>query len=150
VSSDWWHDDVALLARMAEAWHAGQDVPADFVAAGKAVWQPPDLDAELAELIYDSLREPVLVRADTAVLRALTFASARQTIELEVGDGTLRGQLVPPTRCEIEVEQAAGPAIRAVSDDLGYFTFATVPRGQFRLRCRTGSGTDVVTSWIII
>jgi hypothetical protein len=148
--SDWWHDDVALLARLAEAWRAEDEVPPEFVAAGKAVWQPPDLDAELAELIYDSQREPLLVRADTAVLRALTFASARQTIELEVGDGTLRGQLVPPARCEIEVERAGDGPARTESDELGYFTLAPVPRGQFRLRCRTGTGTDVVTSWITI
>jgi hypothetical protein len=150
VSSDWWHDDVALLARMAEAWHAGQEVPPEFVAAGTAVWVPPDLDGELAELVYDSLREPVAVRTDTAALRALTFASASQTIELEVGDGVLRGQLVPPTRGEIEVEQAGGATASTTSDGLGYFTVASVPAGPFRLRCRAGSGSDVLTSWITI
>jgi hypothetical protein len=150
VSGDWWRDDVALLGRLAEAWQAGQDVPADFVAAGKAVWRPPDLDAELAELVYDSRRELAGVRSDTAVLRALTFASATRTIELEVGDGALLGQLVPPAQCEIELEQADGVTAAATSDGLGYFTLPSVPRGPFRLRCRADAGTDVVTAWITI
>jgi hypothetical protein len=149
-----WYDDEALLAELDEAWYRAQQVPPDFIAAGKAVWIPLgiplDLDAELAELIYDSQREPALVRTDTAALRALTFASATQTIELEVADHGLLGQLVPPGRVQIEVQVRDGTTACATSDELGFFTIPRVPEGPFRLRYRTGSGVDVVTGWIAI
>ncbi len=149
VPSDW-YDDEALLSELDEAWHLAQQVPPEFVAVGKAVWRPLDLDAELAELIYDSRREPALVRTDTAALRALTFASPTQTIELEVADHGLLGQLVPPGRAQIEVQARDGTTARATSDELGFFTIPQVPDGPFRLRYRTGSGIDVVTGWIAI
>jgi hypothetical protein len=159
-----WYDDEALLAELDEAWHSAQQVPPEFIAAGKAVWIPRDrdaisrdrdaipldLDAELAELIYDSQREPALVRTDTAALRALTFASASQTIELEVAEHGLLGQLVPPGRTQIEVQARDGTTACATSDELGFFTIPQVPHGPFRLRYRTGSGIDVVTGWIAI
>jgi hypothetical protein len=149
VRSDW-YDNEALLAELDEAWHAAQEVPPDFISAGKAVWIPLDLDAELAELIYDSLREPAEVRTDTAALRALTFASPTQTIELEVAESGLIGQLVPPWRTLIEVQARDGTTACATSDDLGFFTIPQIPDGPFRLRYRTRAGVDVVTGWIAI
>jgi hypothetical protein len=149
VPSDWYNDE-ALLAELDEAWHAVLQVPPEFVAAGKAVWIPLDLDAELAELIYDSRREPAEVRTDTAALRALTFASPTQTIELEVAESGLLGQLVPPGRTLIEVQARDGTTVCATSDELGFFTIAQIPDGPFRLRYRTGAGVDVVTGWITI
>jgi len=145
-----WYDDGALLAELDQAWLVAQEVPPEFVAAGKAVWIPVDLDGELAELIYDSQREPAQVRTDTAALRALTFASPTQTIELEVAESRLLGQLVPPARTQIEVQGRDGSITCATSDELGFFTIPRVPDGPFRLRYRTAAGVDVVTGWIAI
>ncbi len=161
VSDDWWTSDTALLTRLGEAIADARAVPAEFIAAGKAVWVPPDLDAELARLIYDSQNEPAAVRADIAGLRALTFASATQTVELEVVEGRLLGQVIPPERVVIGIEvrdgktacagveagAGAGAAAEAEADELGYFVIPFVPAGAFRLRYRTPAGTDVVTSW---
>jgi hypothetical protein len=150
MPSVWWDDDASLLAELDEAWYSAQQVPAEFIEAGKAVWVPPDLDAELAQLIYDSQREPAGVRTDTAELRALTFASATQTIELEVAENGLLGQLVPPCRSHIEVQLRDGGTTSASADELGFFTIPTVPGSAFRLRYRTAGGVEVITSWITI
>lgn len=150
MPGEWWNDDLRLLARLDDAVRAAQQVPPEFVEAGKRVWVTPDLDAELAELVYDSQREPATVRADTATLRALSFASPTQTIEIEITDGSLRGQLVPPCRATAEIEQHDRCCAATSTDDQGYFSLPVVPRGPFRLRCRTNTGTDVVTSWITI
>jgi hypothetical protein len=150
VPDERWSDDQTLLVELDKAWHAAQCVPPEFIATGKRVWRALDLDAELAELIYDSLREPAQVRTDRAELRALTFASATQTIELEVSDGGLLGQLVPPGRAQIEVEVRDGASVNASSDELGFFTIPRVPDGAFRLRYRSAAGVDVVTGWIAI
>jgi hypothetical protein len=150
VTGEWWNDDLELLGSLGEALHAAQQVPAAFVSAGKAVWVAPDVDAELAELIYDSEREPAAARADTATLRALSFASSTQTIEVELIDGALSGQLVPPARATVELERQDSPTVSTTADDQGYFSMQVVPHGPFRLRCRADTGAIVVTSWITI
>jgi hypothetical protein len=156
VRSQWWTDDSELLARLRDALGTARDVPHAFIQAGKAVYRPPDLDAELAALIYDSecervgdsAREPALTRADTAALRALTFASSGLTIELEVTDGGLLGQVVPPGPALVEVQVQDGTTSEFVADALGCFTVDPVPRLPFRLRCRIGPHVDVLTSWL--
>ena len=168
MPSEWWTDDAALTARLDEALAEARRVPSSFVTAGKAVWRSPagtlELDVELAFAVYDSIDNelegargghsgPGRGRSrDTATLRALTFTSSTQTIELEIGRRALRGQVVPPSCTEIEIEFRDGPTVGVTSDDLGYFTasLGSTPHGSFRLRYRTAQGTEVVTSWITI
>lgn len=144
-----WEDDNDLLALLEEALDAEGDVPPDFIAAGKAAFAWRTIDAELAALVYDSDREPALTRNQTtADLRALTFASAHVTIELELTGVGLIGQLVPPSTAEIDVQTAAGVTSSVTTDELGCFTIRVIPQEPFRLRCRAGETIDVLTTWI--
>jgi hypothetical protein len=144
-----WEDDNDLLALLEEALAAEGDVPPDFIAAGKAAFAWRTIDAELAALVYDSDREPALMRNQTtADLRALTFASAHVTIELELTGVGLIGQLVPPSTAEIDVQTAAGVTSSVTTDELGCFTIRVIPQEPFRLRCRAGETIDVLTTWI--
>ncbi|MFC7111302.1 hypothetical protein ACFQQB_69425 [Nonomuraea rubra] len=121
MSEAW--DDHELLARLRAAIEAAEAVPRDFVEAGKSAfaWREIDLDmelAELAELTYDSAmhreEEAAALRADSAVLRALTFAATQLTIELEITEGALLGQVVPPQAGRSTCR--AGPATGAAGD----------------------------------
>ncbi len=144
-----WEDDNDLVALLEEALDAEGDVPPDFIAAGKAAFVWRTIDAELAALVYDSDREPALTRTQTtADLRALTFASANITIELELTATGLIGQLVPPSNAEIDVQTAAGVTGSVTTDELGCFTIRVIPQEPFRLRCRAGETVDVLTTWI--
>ncbi|GLI02199.1 hypothetical protein [Phytohabitans aurantiacus] len=148
MSDQWWNDDDLLLRALGEAVRGGGAVPPEFVAAGRAAFSPPDLDAELAALIYDSEREPALTRTETATLRALTFAAPSLTIELELTPTGMTGQVVPPTSVAIEVHTASGETLTVTTDELGWFTVDRVPDGALRLRCRDRDRLDVVTTWI--
>jgi hypothetical protein len=148
-----WDDDDELLALLDEALRTEGEVPPDFIAAGKAAftWRSIDaelLDAELAALVYDSEREPALTRTQTADLRALTFASAHVTIELELTDSGLLGQVIPPAPAQVDVQTAAGVTVSVPADELGCFTIRDIPQEPFRLRCRVGDTVDVLTTWI--
>jgi hypothetical protein len=144
-----WEDDNELLALLDEAIRAGNEVPPDFIAAGKAAFAWRTIDAELAALVYDSDREPALTRNQTtADLRALTFASANVTIELELTATGLIGQVVPPVAAEVDVQTAAGVTSTVTADELGCFTIRVIPQEPFRLRCRSGDAIDVLTTWI--
>jgi hypothetical protein len=143
-----WDDDDELLAFLDEALRTEGEVPPDFVAAGKAAFTWRSIDAELAALVYDSEREPALTRTQTADLRALTFASAHVTIELELTDSGLLGQVVPTAPARIDVQTAAGVTASVTADELGCFTIRDVPQEPFRLRVRVDETIDVLTTWI--
>ena len=149
MPDNWLDDDVRLLEELCIARAEALAVPASFVAAGKAVFVEPDLDAELAMLIFDSEHGPALTRADTAMLRGLTFTSPTVTIQLELSADGVLGQVEPASTVLVEVLDDDGVVASGTSDDLGFFEIDTVPRGRFRLRCR-GPNVDVVTSWVCL
>lgn len=148
MSDQWWNDDDLLLRALGEAVRGADAVPPEFRESGWAAFSPPDLDAELAALIYDSEREPALTRTETATLRALTFAAPSLTIEIELTPNGLTGQVVPPTSVTIEVHNAGGQTLTVTTDEFGWFTVDRVPEGALRLRCRARDRLDVITTWI--
>ena len=146
------HDDEELLAALREAIRAREQVPEWFVETGKNAYTWHNIDAELAQLTYDSSRDrdaAAVVRSEAASIRALTFTSGRLSIELEVGESTLLGQVVPPQAGTLEIHTAAGVASSPV-DEIGCFSVTPIPASPFRLRCRTEDGADVLTGWITL
>jgi hypothetical protein len=145
-------DDEELLAALGEAMRARQDVPEWFVETGKNAYAWHNIDADLAQLTYDSDLDrdrAAVVRSEAASIRALTFTSARLSIELEVGEGSLLGQIIPPSAGTLEVHTTAGVTSTSV-DEIGCFAVEPIPNSPFRLRCRTEDGTDVLTGWITL
>jgi hypothetical protein len=146
-------DDGTLIAALRAAVGARAAVPAAFIEAGRNAYAWHNIDAELASLAYDSLLDAergAALRSETAHVRALTFQSASFSIEVEVTDGALFGQIVPPQPGTAEIQARSGPSVTTAIDDVGCFSFGVPPDGQFRLRCRTGSGTDVRTGWVSV
>jgi hypothetical protein len=146
-------DDEQLLAALREAVRARQAVPPGFVASAKSAFAWHGIDAELAQLTYDSSRDTALaatVRSETASIRALTFTSAHLTIELEVADDCVLGQIVPPQEGSIEIQTNAGAGGVTPVDRIGCFSVEPLPSGAFRLRCRAADGTEVVTGWVTL
>ena len=149
---DGW-DDERLLAALGEALKASEDVPSWFVETGKSAFAWHNIDAELAQLTYDSnedRREVAVVRSETASVRSLTFTSAHLTVELEVAENSLLGQIIPPRGGTLEIHTKAGTISTTEVDEIGCFAVDPIPDSPFRLRCRTADGTDVLTGWITI
>jgi hypothetical protein len=151
VPDDW--DDEQLFEALREAWRARQAVPATFVEAARSAYAWHNIDAELAQLTYDSQRDDARnasIRSETASIRALTFTSASVSIELEVSGNSLLGQISPPREGVVETQESGGAITPTPIDEIGCFFIDPKPAGQFRLRCRTADGTDVVTGWITL
>ena len=145
-------DDV-LLAALREALATHEAVPAWFVEAGKSAYAWHRIDAELAQLTFDSLRDAELTastRSESASIRALTFQSARVTIEVEITDDALLGQLVPPRGGTAEMRTQAGHISTTSIDEVGCFAIEPKPDSPFQLRVRTEGQADVVTGWLTI
>ena len=136
---DGW-DDEELLAALGEAVKARQAVPEWFVETGKNAYDS-DSDADRGVA--------AAVRSEAASIRALTFTSARLSIELEVASDSLVGQIIPPQAGTLEVYTTGGVTSSPV-DEMGWFAVTPIPATPFRLRCRTEDGTDVLTGWITL
>jgi hypothetical protein len=151
VSASW--DDEELLTALRQALSSSRAVPPEFVNAGKQAFAWRTIDAELAELTYDSLtsvEDAPSMRAETASIRALTFTSPRLTIELEVVGDSLLGQIVPGQEAVVTVQPKSGTSAVVDADDIGRFLIQPMPAGLFRLRCRTAVGIETLTGWITL
>ena len=154
MSSETWHDDDHLFASLARALKEAEDVPPRLVETGKAIFAWHTIDAELADLTYDSSRtrpEPVgTMRAQDASLRALTYATPELTVELDITPDAVLGQILPPQPGSVTIYLAGGPADAAPIDEMGFFAIRPVPAVSFRLRCTTASGLDIKTGLIAL
>jgi hypothetical protein len=127
-------------------------VPAKVTDFAKAALGWRRLDAELAELLEDS----VLESESTALTRggggrSLTFRTDDLTIDVEIQDGHLLGQLAPPpAAASVELQGEDGAVTASVeTDGLGRFRLELGGEGRFRLRIvrRDPAGGPVETSW---
>jgi hypothetical protein len=146
-------DEGQLLAALRAAIEARAAVPAAFVEAARNAYTWHNIDAELASLSYDSLQDAGQagsVRSEAAAVRALTFQSARFSIEVELTDDAMFGQFIPPQPGMAELQTRSGQTVTAPMDNVGCFTFDPRPDGPFRLRCHTKTQTDVRTGWVAL
>lgn len=149
--------DAMLLDTLRAVVRQADPVPPEVTDTARATYTWRTVDAELAELAYDSwLDDQRLagVRGENAP-RTLTFEGPSFTVELEVADeGTRRrllGQLVPPGVAQIEVRHSGG-LLRLAADEVGRFAAAGVAPGPVSLRCRVEGfdGPPLVTSWVTV
>ena len=90
------------------------------------------------------------MRAEDASIRALTFTSAHLTIELEVTEDSLLGQIIPAQAGMIKIQPRDGAETSVSADEIGCFSVRPIPSGAFRLHCRTASDIDALTGWITL
>lgn len=130
-------------------------VPSDAFEAAIASFSWRNLDAELADLVFDSAAasaELVGVRS-TRVSRQLTFEAPHLAVELEVDDQAdcaLVGQLVPPDSAEVEI-CSPGASLSLHADQRGRFWARAFPGPVVSLRIRPrASEFWVTTPWIAL
>lgn len=143
--------DENLLSALREALEAREAVPPAFVTAAKNAYTWHSIDAELAQLAYDSAQEPAVgLRSESASIRALSFVSAHLSIEVEITGDSLLGQLIPARPGAVEIQALDGGTVTVPVDEAGCFTVEPKPGSPFRLRCHTGTQTDVLTGWVTL
>jgi hypothetical protein len=145
----WPTDDVALLRELARAHGPRLEVPGRVVDAAVAAFTWRTIDAELAELDYDSLLDETLaVRSGEAdPTRALSFRTGGSTLEVELAGQDLLGQLLPPGPVEVVLQTPDGDCPLR-TNAAGFFTAPTPAGRPFRLWCRPAGGGWFVTDWL--
>jgi hypothetical protein len=143
-------DDV-LLAMLGEALQTADPPPTHVVDGAKVAFTWRTIDAELAEITFDSARDLAGVRSED-VQRQMTFESPGVEIEVMVIENGVRrlvGQLVPPA--ERRVELVSGDSVRSADTDrLGRFAFDDLAPGPVRLVVLGEDGERFVqTEWVL-
>lgn len=137
---------------LAELWNSLDlaDPPPDrlaTVAKAALIWRT--IDADLAEIAFDSAHDLVGVR-DTAVQRQVTFETADLEIEIMMTDEVARrvvGQLVPATEATVVLmagDEDEPERTTTVSDHLGRFGFDDVPTGPVGFAVLDAEGRPAV------
>jgi hypothetical protein len=142
-------DDEHLLAELGRALDRLDGPPSDALATAKAAFDVGRADAELAELVFDSLADEGLVamRHEVVEARSLEFVVRGHRVDIELLDDALLGQVDPAQRVHVELETLE-ERVHADADDLGRFRF-DAPRGLLRLHLTIdGDAAVVVTPWI--
>ncbi len=148
-------DDDELEQELGRAERLLDPVPAQLLRGAVEMFDWRTIDAELAELVFDSVdaRAAVLVRGSDQH-RLLTFSAGDLGIELELtGTAAARGitgRLIPAQPAEIEI-RCADRQLTVAADALGRFSAAWPGSGPLSLRCRPAGGKaarQVVTEWI--
>ena len=143
--------DEALAAELAAALEATDPVPERFVEAAKESFTWRTIDAELAELIFDSPRANSSESRGVDGTRQVTFQAPGVEIEVAIiSDGSRRlvGQLVPAVHSHVELH-FGDQAVVAESDDLGRFLSRT-SRWPHQHQGRTRDGATIQTAWTLV
>ncbi|GHE60819.1 hypothetical protein GCM10018771_48210 [Streptomyces cellulosae] len=106
-----------------------------------------DLEARVAELTFDSLVDAIPVRGAAAAPRMLTFSAGGTTLDVELTEEGMIGQVLPPSPARIDILTGPRPATTTTADDMGRFTAPVTPSGPFALRLHT-PGEVVMTEWL--
>ena len=143
-------DDADLLSELRLAVDAIDPVPPRLLETARAAFVWRTVDEDLAHLQFDSLAgSEVLVRSDHPGGVHLSFATAAASIEVDVADDTILGQVVPAGAGGVTLLLGSGRRVEASCDELGQFSFADRPSGPVRLVAHQPHG-DVVTEWFTV
>lgn len=127
-------------------------VPPSVINAAKEAYTWRTIDAELAELVFDSSLEPLAGVRSTEASRQVTFRAPGVEIEMMVmaeGSRRLVGQLIPPHQATVELR--IGSSVRETgTDGLGRFSFTDVPTGPVQIAVNTRDGGRIVTEWTVV
>jgi hypothetical protein len=145
-------EDEKLLATLRKGLADSDAVPSDVVEFAKAAFTWRDIDAELAELDFDSADEdvPSGVRSSTT-LRMISFQAGQWMIDIEYDEaaGRLIGATSPPARYTVELH-TSGASFTTESDDMGRFTAQSIARGPLGMVLRFTRGQVVKTLWVVL
>ena len=152
-----WDDDDVLESELRRLATLADPVPAAVLEVAKAGLAWRTIDAELAELSYDSMLEGAGAGARGGAGRELTFEAGGFVVDLQVSDpadpfdaGSLLGQLVPSQPAVIEIRTPT-EVVEVTADGLGRFRAPHPGPGPISLRCRLGErGTTIATDWVTV
>jgi len=145
-------EDDQILARLREGLYQSDPVPSDVTEFAKAAFSWRNIDAELAELDFDSIDEdlPSGVRSSTTA-RMVSFQVGKWMLDIEYDEtlGRLMGHISPESQYIVELH-TAGALFSVESDEVGRFEADGIAPGPLSMVLRFRSGEVIKTQWVIL
>lgn len=144
--------DEELMRELGRVLDAADNSQIPGMEAAKAALAWRNLDTELAQLVFDSraevLESEVVMRGHDPEARQLTFSTTEVTIDIEIGEVGLIGQIVPPQPASIELHQSGNKSVALEADEFGVFTVPNIDPGPTTVIARALDGSwSVRTAW---
>ena len=141
-----------LVAGLRKALEASDPVPGDVAEFAKAAFTWRDIDAELAQLEFDSAEEdlPAGVRS-SATARMMSFQVGQWMLDIEFDDlsGRLIGAISPEASYSVELH-TPGALFMTESDDVGRFEAEGIRPGPLSLVLRFSHRSVIKTQWVVL
>jgi hypothetical protein len=146
-----WADDDLMMFELKQALRETEAVTERSRAVAHAAFAWRSFDAELMTLVYDSsVADEVLVRgSEVAGTRSLSFEGAGISLEVEVDDGNLLGQVVPACAGRVTLIPMHGRPHTVATDAMGFFSFTGVGSGPVRFSVEL-QGPNHATGWLTL
>lgn len=145
-------EDDQILARLREGLGQSDPVPSDVTEFAKAAFSWRNIDAELAELDFDSIDEdlPSGVRSATTA-RMVSFQVGKWMLDIEYDEasGHLMGHISPEAAYTVELH-TAGALFSVESDEVGRFEADGIARGPLSMVLRFQDGQVIKTQWVVL
>lgn len=145
-------EDEMLLSRLREGLESSDSAPADVAEFARSAFSWRTIDADLAELEFDSIDEelPSGVRS-SATARMISFQAGQWMFDVEYDEvtGRLLGQISPQTSYTVELH-TTGALFSVDSDSSGRFAAEGIAPGPAYLILRFLDGTSVKTRWVTL
>jgi hypothetical protein len=119
-----------------------------YIRAAQAAFTWRTVDAELEILSLETELEvsgAARVRG-TGAPRMFAFHGERLSVEIEIDDDGIVGQLTPPGPARVTLVTTDGPQAAVAADEVGCFSLPPPPPGPMRLDCQRGS-ERFLTEW---
>jgi hypothetical protein len=148
LSSPRWTDDELLRELRAALREPPPDEKLIRAAQAAFTWRTVDADLEILSLETElAVHDTAMVRdAGQASPRVFAFHGERLSVEIEIDDAGIVGQLTPPGPARITLVTPDGPQAAAYADEVGCFSLPAPPPGPMRLDCQRGS-ERFLTEW---
>ena len=150
--SDFLDNEETLIEMLGRSLRQTDPTPSTVSEFAKALFTWRNIDAELAELAYDSIHDDVHEGVRSAgATRMASFEVEEWTIDIEhdPSNGRIVGRLSPETTFTVEL-QCDGALSVSGSDDRSRFEFDHVATGPISLVFRLEDGGTLKTDWIIL
>jgi len=145
-------EDQEVLAKLREGLRSSDPTPSDIAEFAKAAFEWRGIDAELAELDFDSVEGDQLqgVRS-TATSRMISFQAGQWMLDVEYDEATgrLMGHISPQSSFTVELH-TSGALFSVESDELGRFEAESVSPGPLSMVLRLGDGSVIKTQWVVL
>ncbi len=142
-------DDEGLVQELAAAIGQERDVPEHRRQAAYGAFAWRTVDEDLLTLVHDSSLQATAAVRGAEDARTLSFEGGGVTLELEVDDEILTGQLLlAGGTAEVTMERADGVSRATRADASGFFTLSGA-RGPVRFAVEV-DGSVRRTEWIVL